>query len=311
MTHQPRTPAAQPGTLRRGGRRPPAGPPGTVWPHHPGGTADTLAEIIGRYARPGHRVLLLPPPTDAARPRTGPGREPDWAWHLAHPGPGLARHHHVQVRTGPPPGPVSPTGPAPRTGLATARTGPSARSRSGLPAGTRVAGPDPASAPPGPPPDRPQPDHPGPGSPSPVRAGLVVTAAGPHGCGWVPGLPWSGLLTPSGTLAVLTRCHRSAGRWVDPLPALTAALATAGLAWTDHITLPDPGLEPGPRTLGPAGSQPAAYAHPGPARVDPQPPVRHHPAHTDLLLFRPVRQPRQPSQPRRTRPTQTRSGANG
>jgi hypothetical protein len=168
--------------------------------------------------------------------------------------------------------------------------------------GAGVAGPDPAGVPPGPTgPDRA--GRTGRDDAGSVRADLVITAVDPVDPGRVHQLPWTGLLTPTGTLAVFTRCHRTGGRWVDPLPALTAALTAAGLIWTGHIAVLDPHLD-GPGVADhPGDDQPAVTdARAGVHRPEPEPPVRHRPACTDLLMFRPARTPQ---------PTRTGGGSHG
>ncbi|HVQ94229.1 MAG TPA: hypothetical protein VMU51_24530, partial [Mycobacteriales bacterium] len=105
-------------------------------------------------------------------------------------------------------------------------------------------------------------------------ADLVVTAVDPHGPDWVTRLPWTDLLTRSGLLAAITHGDRRGGRWVDPLPALVAALTEAGLVWHDRIVLHhQPSTRPSTVDRGAAG------------RAELGPTVRHERAHTDLLLF--------------------------
>jgi hypothetical protein len=202
----------------------------------------------------------------------------DWTAQLSTPGPALARlRRRIQVRTDRPdhrpstglahddrgptpesgPGPATPTGP------------PDLRSQTG--AGADPAGSTSAFTSPDPDTD-PQPA--GRGGDGGDRADLVITAVDPHAPDRVARLPWTDLLTRSGLLAVITHSDRHGGWWVDPLPALVAALTAAGLVWHDRIVLHH---QPSTR---PSTADPGAAS-----RAELGPAVRHERAHTDLLLF--------------------------
>lgn len=273
----PTPPTAAPPAPRR--RTRPAGPPptaalATVWSHDPGDPQATLAAVIATYTHPGHRVVLLTPPGPAWLDAGA-----DWTAQLSGPGPALARLRRLQVRTGRPdhrpptdpagdlrglisesgPGPAVPAGPpAPRS-----RTGHGAHAAAGAAAATSP-GQDPARRPA---------DRFGPGF---GRADLVVTAVDPHAPDWVARLPWTDLLTRSGLLAAITHSDRRGQWWVDPLPALVAALTAAGLVWHDRIVL---------HHQPPTGPSTASRATAG--RTRPGPAAGHERVHTDLLLFAP------------------------
>lgn len=282
-----RTPAAGLYPARRG-RTPRTGRAGTaapvaplgvwpVWPHRPDDPQSTVAALIGTYTRPRNRVLLLAPPAPA-------GSDAGWDWpaQLRTPGPALTRlRRRIQVRTAAPHPPS--TDPVPEDRGPRPEPGPHARTcppdppdppfaatrgpeAAGGPAAWTAAWtgcrPDTAG------PHRAGPDRVGSDRVGSDRADLVVTAVDPHAPDWIAHLPWTGLLTRSGLLAVITYGDRRGRRWVDPLPVLTGLLTRAGLAWHDRIVLHHDLTEP--RTAG---------------RPEPGPEVRHERVHTELLLF--------------------------
>jgi hypothetical protein len=272
----PTPPTAAPPTPRR--RTRPAGPPrtaalATVWPHDPADPQATLAALITTYTHPGHRVVLLTPPGPAwLDTRT------DWTAQLARRGPALARlRRRIQVRTDrpdhrPSTGPAhADRGPAPGSGPGPAMPSGAPDPRSRTSPGADPAGGTAAPASPGPDTDRRPADRGGTGG---DRADLVIIAVDPHAPDWVAWPPWTDLLTRAGLLAVITHSDRRGGRWVDPLPALVAALTGAGLVWHDRIVLHhQPSTRPSTADRAAAG------------RAELGPTVRHERAHTDLLLF--------------------------
>lgn len=299
-----RTPAASPDPARRHRTRPArrtrqarrAGTPApavpvSVWSHRPDDPQSTLVALIGTYTRPRDLVVLLAPP-GLAGPDSGAG----WRTQLSSPGPAVTRlRRRIQTRTAAAPHPPSPDpacygrgslpAPGPGAGTRPAQT-PAATTRgpgTDGGAGARIGrGPDTGRCGTGQDigqdtaaPHRVRPDQTG-----SERAHLVVTAVDPHALDWIAHLPWTGLLTCPGLLAVVTLGDRREVRWVDPLPVLTGSLTGAGLAWHDRIVLHhDP-------------------AEPAPGPPDPGTAARHLRVHTELLLFA-VAQPTPALQSRR------------
>ncbi|WP_239312820.1 hypothetical protein [Frankia sp. Cj3] len=106
--------------------------------------------------------------------------------------------------------------------------------RLGRPVQVRTAPADPAPRPavsgPGPDPAF------GPG-PDTDRHTLVVTVVAPTRFGWFTHIPWSQLVAPGGTLAVITRSDSVAGWLIDPTIELTTAAWYGGLTLLDRIVL--------------------------------------------------------------------------
>ncbi|MFC3897990.1 hypothetical protein ACFOWZ_41540 [Lentzea rhizosphaerae] len=73
--------------------------------------------------------------------------------------------------------------------------------------------------------------------PGPDRYDLVLAAADPIALGWFRPSGWADMLTPAGTLAVITRGARSGGRFIDPAERLVRAAHDAGLRYRDRIAL--------------------------------------------------------------------------
>ncbi|WP_322779753.1 hypothetical protein [Frankia sp. Cas4] len=76
----------------------------------------------------------------------------------------------------------------------------------------------------------------GPG-PDADRHAVVVTVVAPTRLGWFTRIAWGGLLTPDGTLAVVTRSDSRGGWLIDSTIELTAAAGRSGLALLDRIVL--------------------------------------------------------------------------
>jgi hypothetical protein len=268
--------------------------PTSVWPYGDaeslpgtaamsGWLARTIITLVTGYTRPGHRVLLLAPPTPPTRTdRTAPGadrsgRDPfaglhEASWSIARLGRG------IQTATAAPP-PDYPDEPTDHFGN---RSG---GSESGPgPDWTRPpAGADPDSRP------GPQDDpvgRPGPGF------DLIITAVHPHATHWLRDTPWTQILNPQGTLAAITHSDHVGGQAVDSTTPVIATLRAGGLWWCDHIAVL---THPTPGTARPATS----VVPPAPARrprrlgrtalvppSDRSLPVRQ--AYQDLLLFLPA-----------------------
>lgn len=107
--------------------------------------------------------------------------------------------------------------------------------------------------------------------PGPEHFDAIITTVDPCATDWIPGTAWTDLLTPHGTLAVITHPDSSDGRLVDPLGRLVNTLRHHGLGWLDHIILLETPL----------------VAVPDTATSAPPLPVRHRRVHSDLLLFHP------------------------
>lgn len=276
--------------LRRTLRHPRPARPSTVWPC----AQDDLREgtgllaswlltavikIVTTYTQPGQRVLLLDPAPYLAPPaswsptgsrsqsRSGPyvglheagwtvvrlGRGVQTQTAVAHPDPvdepsGAAA---VESESGPRPSADSPTTDQP--------AGPSADRRPGSDPTATGVGPD--------------------------RYDLVITAADPRTLDWFRPADWAGLLTPTGTLAVITHGNCSTGRLTDPAGSLVRAVHRTGLRYLDRIAL----LRVPVRDGALAVATPAPHPRPqGPTRPLTTP-IRHTQVHDDLLVF--TRQP--------------------
>lgn len=264
--------------------------PNTVWPcaqddlrEGTGLLANWLLtaviKIVTTYTQPGQRVLLLDPAPYLAPPaswsptgrpsqaRPGPyAGLPEAGWTVvrlgrgvqtqtafAHPDPvdepaGAAA---VESESGLRPNPDSPTTNQPAR--------PSTDRRTGSDPTTTGVGPD--------------------------RYDLVITVADPSTLDWFRPADWAGLLTPTGTLAVITHGGRSRDRLTDPAGSLERAAHRTGLRYLDRIAL----LRVPVRDGALAVATPAPHPRlPGPARP-PATPARHSQVHDDLLVF--TRQP--------------------
>ncbi|MET8757509.1 hypothetical protein [Lentzea sp. NPDC004782] len=271
-------------------RHPRPARPSTVWPcaqddlrEGTGLLANWLLtaiiKIVTTYTQPGQRVLLLDPAPYLAPPaswsptesrnqfRPGPyaglheagwtvvrlGRGVHTQTAVAHPDPldepvGTAA---AESESGPRPNADSPTADQP--------AGPSTHCRTGSGPTATGVGPD--------------------------RYDLVVTAADPRTLDWFRPADWAGLLTPTGTLAVITHGDRSCDRLTDPAGSLVRAAHRTGLRYLDRIAL----LRVPVRDGALAAATPAPHPRPqGPARPFATP-ARHTQVHDDLLVF--ARQP--------------------
>ena len=274
-TPRPRTPRR---AVRRRRTR-----PSTVWPC----AQDAFAEGVGllanwlltaviktvtTYTQPGQRILLLDP-----------------APYLASPVPPSVTGDHNQSRRGPYTGlheaawTVVRLGRGVRTQTAVAQPD-AVVEHADMPTESE-SGPRPHTD--GPATDRSAHDQTGPDptDSNPDRFDLIITAAGPSTVHWFRPADWAGLLTPSGTLAVITHGDYSHGRLTDPASALVRAAHHVGLRYLDRIALLRVPIRGGSL----AASTPARQA---PSKAPAHPlstPPWHAPAHDDLLVF--TRQP--------------------
>ncbi|GGU81019.1 hypothetical protein [Lentzea flava] len=189
-----------------------------------------VIKIVTTYTQPGQRVLLLDPaPFSAAAPAsvTGvPGRS-----HRSH-YVGLLEAGWTVVRLGRSVQTQAAVAHPDRIDDTAADTPSKSESASGLPAigpstdhsvepsSDHRHGPDPEAT------ER-QPD----------RFDLIITAAEPHTLDSLRPTDWAGLLTPTGTLAVITHGDRSTGLLNDPAGPLVRSARHAGLRYTDRIAL--------------------------------------------------------------------------
>jgi hypothetical protein len=284
LPHVRRTPRLR--TLRLAMRHPRPARPSTVWPcaqddlrEGTGLLANWLLtaviKIVTNYTQPGQRVLLLNPapylappaswPTAAVRNRPRPGpyaglHEAGWTvvrlgrgiqtqTAVAHPDP--IGEHAVDTPA------ESESGPGPTT------EGPSADRPVG-PSADRRPGPDSAAT-----------GH------GPDRYDLIITAVEPHTLDWFRPTDWTGLLTPTGTLAVVTHGDRSSGRLADPADALVRAAHHAGLRYLDRIAL----LRVKVRDGALAAATPAATDRSRAPSGRSTTAIRHTQVHDDLLVF--------------------------
>ena len=264
--------------------------PSTVWPcaqddlrEGTGLLANWLLtaviKIVTTYTQPGQRVLLLDPapylappaswsPT-GSRSQSQPGpyaglHEAGWTvvrlgrgvqtqTAVAHPDPvdEPADAAAAESESGPRPNPDSPTIDQP--------AGPSTGRRTGSDPTATGVGPD--------------------------RYDLVITAADPRTLDWFRPADWAGLLTPTGTLAVITHGDRSRDRLTDPAGSLVRAAHRTGLRYLDRIALLRVPVRDGALAV--------AIPAPHPRPQGPTPPLatpaRHTQVHDDLLVF--TRQP--------------------
>jgi hypothetical protein len=284
----PRTPRLR--TLRLALRHPRPARPSTVWPcaqddrlKDTGQLANWLLtaviKIVTTYTQPGQRVLLLDPAPLLTPPASWPAtavqnrarRDPyaglhEAAWTVVRLGRSVQTHtvaaHPDTVDEHP--------------------VDASAESESGP--GLRTDGPT-TDQPAGPSPHH----HPGPG-PTETAFGpgcydLIITAAEPSARHWFRPTDWTGLLTPTGTLTVITHSDHTRSRLADPAGSLVRAAHHVGLHYLDRIALLHVPIRDGVLTA----ATPTAHVGSRPSSGRSTTPVRHAQAHEDLLVF--TRQP--------------------
>lgn len=115
----------------------------------------------------------------------------------------------------------------------------------------------------------------------PDRFELILTAAEPNTLDALQPTDWAGLLTPTGTLAVITHSDNSGSWFTDPAGPLVRAAHHAGLHFTDRITL----LRVPIRDTVPAVAGTATHSRPASPPGPPTTWVRHTQAHDDLFVF--------------------------
>lgn len=264
--------------------------PSTVWPcaqddlHEGTGLLATwllaaVIKVVTTYTQPGQRVLLLAPAPYLAPPASWPatlvgnrtqhdpyaglheagwtvvrlGRGVQTQTAVAHPEP--VGEHAVTESAGSESGP----GPTAESSSAEHATGPST---------DRLRRPESAT-----------PGH------GPDRYDLIITAVRPRTLDWFHPADWAGVLTPTGTLAVITQGDRANGRLADPAGALARTAHHAGLYYLDRIAL----LREPVRDGALAAAIPAARDRSSAASARSTTSVRHMQVHEDLLVF--TRQP--------------------
>ena len=273
-------------TLRLSLRHPRPARPSTVWPC----AQDDLREgtglltnwlltavikIVTTYTLPGQRVLLLAPapylappaswPTTAVRNRPQPGPYAglhEAGWTVVRLGRGI----QTQIAVAHP----DPVGDHAVDVPAESESGP------GLPADSPSA-----DHPVGPSADRrPEPDSTATGH-GPDRYDLIITAVEPHTLDWFRPTDWNDLLTPTGTLAVVTHGDRRSGPLADPAGALVRAAHHAGLRYIDRIALLRVPVRDGALAATAPATGDRSQAPSGRATTS----VRHTQVHDDLLVF--------------------------
>lgn len=234
-----------------------------------------VIKIVTNYTQPGQRVLLLDPAPYLAPPvswptavvRNRPVRGPyagllEAGWTVVRLGRGI----QTQTAVAHP----DPVGEHTVDGPAESESGP------GLPAD----GPS-ADRPVGPSTDRlPEPDSATTGH-GPDRYDLIITAADPRTLDWFNPTDWAGLLTPTGTLAVITHGDHARGRLADSAGALVRIAHHAGLRYLDRIAL----LRVPVRDGALAATAPAAGDRSQVPSRRSTTSVRHTQVHDDLLVF--------------------------
>jgi len=247
-------------------------PDGSVWPCPPtlpGGPdwfAAAVAHLVARHTERDDTVLLLAAPHGRERPgrphplrRAAPGDSDDDRLEAA---AGIVRTLRrrpllrVPLGTSPDPDPaLARRGPgSDRDRTRPEEPGPTSESESGPGRVAGPAGPDPA-------------------------ARLVIVALEPVAAGWAATVPWTALLPPAGTLAVITWSDTRWGRLVDATLALDDYLVRAGLVGRDRIVLL---TEPLPAGEPVGGEDDDAPPRPLAGRAI------SRPAHADLLLYTPA-----------------------
>lgn len=273
-------------TLRLALRHPRPARPSTVWPcaqddlrEGTGLLANWLLtaviKIVTNYTQPGQRVLLLDPAPYLAPPaqwpatavRTRPWRGPyagllEAGWTVVRLGRGIQTQTAVAL-----PNPVGEhpvdTPAESESGPGLPADGPTADHPVG-PSADRVADPDPAAT-----------------AHGPDRYDLIITAAEPHTLDWFHPTDWTGLLTPNGTLAVITHGDRSNGRLADPAGALVRTAHHAGLRYLDRIALLRVPVRDGALAAATPTTRDGSQASPGRSTTA----IRHTQVHDDLLVF--------------------------
>ena len=279
-------PTGRPRTVRRTLRRTGPPRPATVWlcaqdDNHEGTgliatwLLNAVVKIVTTYTQPGQRVLLLVPAPFVNPSAAGPWREArtrterssyagllEAAWTVVRLGRG------IQTQTAGPP----------LDEIDSNDTGQAAKSESGPEPHPPGTGPDNRSRPS--PNTRPDSDRAA-TKPSPDRFELIVTAAEPHTLDWLQPTAWAHVLTPTGTLAVITHSHHSRGRLNDPAERLVTTARHAGLRYHDRIALLRLPVRDG--ALAAADGDTSTSA-PSP-REQVRTTVRHTRVHDELLLF--------------------------
>jgi hypothetical protein len=115
----------------------------------------------------------------------------------------------------------------------------------------------------------------------PDRFELIITAAEPHTLDALQPTDWIGLLTPTGTLAVVTHSDNSGSWFTDPAGPLVRAAHHVGLHFTDRIAL----LRVPIRDTVHAVAGTATHGRPASPPGPPTTSVRHAQAHDDLFVF--------------------------
>ncbi|GAA1029252.1 MULTISPECIES: hypothetical protein [Amycolatopsis] len=273
-------------TLRLALRHPRPARPSTVWPcaqedlrEGTGLLADWLLtaviRIVTGYTSPGERVLLLDPAPYLAPPRS-------WSATAlrsqSRPGPyaGLLEAGWTVVRLGR----------GIQTQTAVARPDPVGEPTVGVPVQSESGPGLPADGPSaehavGPSTDRDREPDSTPTGHGPDRYDLIITAADPRTLDWFHPTDWADLLTPTGTLAVVTHGDRSGGRLADPAGALVRAAHHAGLRFLDRIAL----LRVPVRDGALAATAPAAHDRSQTTSGRSTTYVRHLQVHEDLFVF--------------------------
>lgn len=238
-----------------------------------------VIKLVTTYTQPGQRVLLLDPAPYLAPPASW---SPTAGRNQSRPGPYAGLHEAgwtvvrlgrgIQTQTA-----VAHPNPAdehPGDASAESESGP--RPRTARPTTDQPAEPSTHR--------RPGPDSTATGV-GPDRYDLVITAAEPRTLDWFRPADWAGLLTPTGTLTVITHGDRSRGRLTDPASSLVRAAHHAGLRYLDRIAL----LRVPVRDGALAVATPATHARSQAPARPPATPARHTQVHEDLFVF--TRQP--------------------
>ncbi|MBE1579437.1 hypothetical protein SAMN05216266_117128 [Amycolatopsis marina] len=277
-------------TLRLTLHHPRPAQPSTVWPcaqdelrEGTGLLANWLLtaviKIVTTYTQPGQRMLLLAPAPYLAPPASW---SPTAGRNQSRPGPYAGLHEAGWT--------VVRLGRSIRTQTAVAHPN-LAGEHSGDASAEAESGPRPRTA--SPTTDQPAEPwahrRPGPHSTAtgvgPDRYDLVITTAEPRTLDGVRPADWAGLLTPTGTLAVITHGERARGRLTDPASSLVRAAHHAGLRYIDRIALLRVPVRDGALAVATPATHSRSQAPARPLAT----PARHIQVHDDLFVF--TRQP--------------------
>jgi hypothetical protein len=228
-----------------------------------------ITKIVTGYTQPGHQVLLLTPPSTTGHRQADPA-----STHLVRTDPFLGLHEAVLS--------LVQLGRTVHTGTAAPPT-----EHPGLTSSPPQSGSGPRLSPfsPRPHPSVSCPDRSARPTPPPDRVDAIITAARPAVLDWVRDFAWADLLTPRGTLAVITHSDSEGPELNDPTSRLVTTLRAHQVGWFDHIILLEAPLDVTRDQSAATGCSPLREVRACDEHSGYPVPVRHRRVHSDLLLF--------------------------